>query len=137
MKKLPKDTLRSNVLRVSCPWRLLVLLPLCLYATAPSAQENKETQKRPDEDEVVRVKTNLVDIDVMVKDKKGKYIPDLKAEDFTIFENGVQQKVEFFDPPLAGNHRTGGNIAVSITGQPVSGSLPRNIISLALDGQTT
>src|SRR5256714_10942559 len=73
----------------------------------------------------------------MVKDKKGKYIPDLKAEDFTIFENGVQQKAEFFDPPLAGNHGTVGNVAVSIIGLPVSGSLPRNIISLVLDGQTT
>jgi len=137
MKKLPKNTLRSNLPRVSCPWRLLVLLPLCLYATGLSAQENKNTQKRPDEDEVVRVKTNLVDIDVMVKDKKGKYIPDLKAEDFTIFENGVQQKVEFFDPPLAGNNGRGDTGTVSITVQPVSGSLPRNIISLVLDGQTT
>lgn len=123
--------------RASWPWRLLVLLPLCLYGTAPRAQENKDTQRKPEEDEVVRVKTNLVDIDVMVKDKKGKYIPDLKAEDFTIFENGVQQKVEFFDPPLAGNNRRGETGVVSITEQPVPGGLPRNIMSLVLDGQTT
>ena len=41
------------------------------------------------DDDVVRVKSNLVNIDVIVKDKKGKYISDLKAEDFTITENGV------------------------------------------------
>ena len=57
------------------------------------------------DDEVVRVKSNLVNIDVIVKDKKGKYVPDLKAEDFTVFENGVQQKLEFFDAPLAGSKR--------------------------------
>jgi hypothetical protein len=51
-------------------------------------------------DEVIRTKANLVNIDVIVKDKKGKYIPDLKAEDFTIVENGVAQKIEFFDAPL-------------------------------------
>ena len=45
-------------------------------------------------DDVVRVKSNLVNIDVLIKDKKGKYVPDLKAEDFTIYENGVQQKIE-------------------------------------------
>src|SRR5687767_15643601 len=56
-------------------------------------------------DDVVRVKSNLVNIDVLVKDKKGKYVPDLKAEDFTIYENGVQQKLEFFDAPLGGSKR--------------------------------
>ena len=57
------------------------------------------------DDDVVRVKSNLVNIDVLVKDKKGKYVPDLKTEDFTIFENGVPQKIEFFDGPLAGSNR--------------------------------
>src|SRR5262249_5746259 len=53
------------------------------------------------DDEVVKVKSNLVNIDVIVKDKKGKYISDLKAEDFVITENGQPQKIEFFDAPLA------------------------------------
>ena len=57
-------------------------------------------------DDVVRVKSNLVNIDVIVKDKKGKYVADLKAEDFTIVENGVAQKIEFFDAPLLRNERT-------------------------------
>ena len=58
-----------------------------------------QQQQKPSEDEVVRVKSNLVNIDVMVKDKKGKYVSDLKAEDFTVVENGVAQKIEFFDAP--------------------------------------
>jgi hypothetical protein len=53
------------------------------------------------DDDVVKVKSNLVNIDVIVKDKKGKYVSDLKAEDFTITENGVAQKIEFFDAPLS------------------------------------
>ena len=56
-----------------------------------------------DQEDVLKVKTNLVNIDVMVKDKKGKYIADLKPEDFTIVENGVPQKIEFFDAPLMRN----------------------------------
>src|SRR5687767_15906889 len=71
---------------------LFVAVFVVLLATPCAAQD----------DDVVRVKSNLVNIDVLVKDKKGKYIADLKAEDFTIFENGVQQKIEFFDAPLAG-----------------------------------
>jgi VWFA-related protein len=45
-----------------------------------------------EDDDVIKVKSNLVNIDVIVKDKKGKYISDLKAEDFVITENGLPQK---------------------------------------------
>lgn len=93
------------------------------------------------QDDVVRVKSNLVNIDVLVKDKKGKYIADLKAEDFTIFENGVQQKVEFFDAPLVGvNNRTstaatGGTQPDTATTAPPA--VTRNYVTLVLDSQST
>lgn len=91
------------------------------------------------EDEVVKVKSNLVNIDVLVKDKKGKYIPDLKAEDFAVFENGVQQKIEFFDAPLAGTNRAGKDAAT--TPGPMTpaepAAAPRNYVTLVLDSQTT
>src|SRR5215204_7644510 len=57
-------------------------------------------QKTQDADDVVKVKSNLVNIDVIVKDKKGKYISDLKPADFTITEDGLPQKLEFFDAPI-------------------------------------
>ena len=90
------------------------------------------------DDEVVRVKSNLVNIDVLVKDKKGKYVADLKAEDFTVFENGVQQKIEFFDAPLIGSTRRtttpGGDVRTDPS-DPASN--PRNYVILVLDSQTT
>jgi len=85
------------------------------------------------DDDVVRVKSNLVNIDVLVKDKKGKYVPDLKAADFTIFENGVAQKIEFFDGPLAGSNR--GSITDGVPNEP--NVVPRNYVTLLLDSQTT
>jgi VWFA-related protein len=124
-------------------WRLLVILSLCLYAAQVKSQEANSAQKKSDEDdvEVLRVKSNLVNIDVMVKDKKGKYITDLKAEDFTLFENGVQQSVQFFEPPLmVSDNNTGLSNTAAQTGTRTSGQsgqAPRNIISLVLDGQTT
>lgn len=89
------------------------------------------------DEDVVRVKSNLVNIDVLVKDKKGKYVADLKAEDFKIFENGVQQKIEFFDAPLAGaTNRTKTPAGV----QPEPSEPPgitRNYVTLVIDSQTT
>ncbi len=48
------------------------------------------------DDEVIRVRSNEVRLDVVVKDKKGHSIKDLKAADFEVLEDGVQQKVESF-----------------------------------------
>ncbi|MGH9883638.1 MAG: VWA domain-containing protein, partial [Pyrinomonadaceae bacterium] len=119
------------------PWSLLMLLVLCFGAAKAQTQENKETQKGQDEDEVIRVRANLVSVDVMVKDKKGKYVSDLKAEDFAIFENGVQQKIEFFDSPLVGTDQPDRQAGTSTKGQLTSMDQTRNFVSLVFDGQTT
>ncbi len=44
----------------------------------------------------IRVTTRLVQINVVVHDKKGEPIVDLKKEDFTILDKGKQQKVAVF-----------------------------------------
>ncbi len=49
-----------------------------------------------DQDDVVRVRSNEVRLDVVVKDKKGRPIKDLKQADFEVLEDGVSQKVESF-----------------------------------------
>lgn len=126
---------RMRALAWSCVL-MMALLP-CLSTVSAQAPESKDPQKRQDDDDVVRVKSNLVNIDVMVKDKKGKFISDLKPEDFTIFENGVQQKVEYFEAPLVGKDpiaKPAGAVHVESTAVTTP---PRNYVSLVLDSQTT
>jgi VWFA-related protein len=91
------------------------------------------------DEDVVKVKSNLVNIDVIVKDKKGKYISDLKPEDFTIVENGVAQKIEFFDAPLMRNEvKTPATTApAETTTTIVPSGMPRNYVALVIDSQTT
>ena len=48
------------------------------------------------EDEVIKVETNLVTLPVTVLDRDGRFISGLRKEDFQIFEDGVQQHVEYF-----------------------------------------
>ena len=55
----------------------------------------------PDEvgpDDVIRITTNLVTIPVRVMSEKGKYVHDMRSEEFQIFEEGVEQKLAFFAP---------------------------------------
>jgi VWFA-related protein len=112
----------------------VLILSLCMPVTQAQSEKTKEAQKS--QDEVITLKAQLVTMDVLVKNKRGKYITDLKAEDFTLFENDIQQKIEFFEPPLAGGNvanqpDTSAGKSVPSTGKPL------NIISLVLDGQTT
>lgn len=65
-----------------------------LFAITNFAQTPTPT---PVEDnDVVKISTTLIQIDVTVTDKKGKIISDLKPEDFEIYENGEKQEITNF-----------------------------------------
>ncbi len=63
----------------------------------PGASQQKDAGPEDvGEGDVVRVETTLVSIPVSVMDRDGKYIPNLRKEDFRIWENGVEQQVAYF-----------------------------------------
>jgi VWFA-related protein len=69
---------------------LLSLFLIVLTALWP-AQLRAQSQE-----DVLRFRSNEVRLDVVVKDKKGRPIKDLKSTDFEVLEDGVPQKVESF-----------------------------------------
>ncbi len=46
--------------------------------------------------ESIKVNTTLVSVPTVVSDRNGRYIPNLTQSDFTIFQDGGQQQIEFF-----------------------------------------
>ena len=67
---------------------LFIILNLCLpYAWT---QESKE------ETPVIRASVDVVNVLCTVRERRGKYLTDLKMEDFEISEDGVRQRVQFF-----------------------------------------
>src|SRR5436853_3873025 len=71
------------------------LLALALPLLLPRPATAQAQQKEPDED-VVRVESDLVILNVTVTDKQGHYVHKLKRPDFKIFEDGREQQVGFF-----------------------------------------
>ncbi len=76
--------------------------PVLINGNAPSnrpanttAAENAVTVDG--DDEVIRVDTNLVTMPVSVLDRQGRFISGLNKKDFRIYENGVEQKIEYFE----------------------------------------
>src|SRR5438093_7408920 len=120
-----------------CPG-LLMACAVFLAAIPGQSQDKKQT--RSDDQDVIKITSNLVSLDVIVKDKKGKAITDLKPEDFTVSENGVPQKIEFFDSTLTSGKESSQPTSATVSTQPkqrAPTSFPRNIIALVLDGQST
>lgn len=68
---------------------LLLPVTLGLFVIAASAQQPSATP--PPEDQIVRISTDLIQIDVTVTDKNGKVVTGLGMEDFDVFENGQKQ----------------------------------------------
>jgi Ca-activated chloride channel family protein len=67
--------------------------------TQAGGQPSVATSNGPEELEagdVIRVNTTLVTLPVSVTDRDGRYIPNLRKEDFRLWEDGVEQNVAFF-----------------------------------------
>jgi len=61
-----------------------------------SRQVNESASPEIDESSVVRVSTSLITVPAVVMDRNGRYVPNLKKEDFHIYEDGVEQNVSYF-----------------------------------------
>lgn len=70
----------------------LLLLGILVIVGSLSAQTSKN-----DDDEVLRIDTQLVEVPLVVTDKSGKPLLNLKQNNFAVYENGKLQEVaEFF-----------------------------------------
>ena len=67
-------------------------------ATELSSTPLEKTDEEVDEGDVVRIDTNFVTVPVSVLDRQGRFISDLRREQFTVLENGVAQRIAFFEP---------------------------------------
>src|SRR5262245_59396335 len=53
----------------------------------------KPAGEKPDDNFTLAVEIELVNVDVVVTDKKGNFIPNLTAKNFRLFEDKVEQKI--------------------------------------------
>ncbi len=63
---------------------------------APQPTTSPTSTDANEENDVIKVDTSLVTIPVSVNDRNGFYIPNLRQQDFKIFEDGVEQEITYF-----------------------------------------
>ncbi len=115
----------------------LAVISLCFFLTPALAQ-------RPAPDEgVVKITTNLVQLDAVVTDKDGRQVRDLTAADFTLLQDGKPQKITSFsyvntETGSAQTARSGSSSGIAATptiaGPRVPGSTGRMITFVLDDG---
>jgi VWFA-related protein len=102
----------------------LLLLVFTLISFTPALGQGQTPsplpQGTPSED-VLRVTTNLVQLDVVVTDKEGKRVTDLHPEDFEIVEDKNKQQITSFSyvtlgPPVMISQPTAPNTGPGKTG---------------------
>jgi VWFA-related protein len=71
----------------------LSLIGCLLSGLAPRALPQQKPAPRP----IASSNTTAVLVDVVVKDKKGRAVKDLRVEEFEIQEDGVRQQIDYFE----------------------------------------
>jgi VWFA-related protein len=84
--------------------RIIFTLIIFIVSFSVAAQGQEKGGRKPDaQDEVLRVDTQLVQTDVMVFDKNGKFVDNLGREQFELRVDGKPVPVSFFERVTTGN----------------------------------
>jgi VWFA-related protein len=114
----------------------LACVSLLLQFGAPSFAQQAQPQPPPPDAQdqtkppasSIRVTTELVLANVVVRDKKGNLIRDLKKEDFTLFEDGKKQQISTFDFENVDQLETAGAAEQTVTGEAAEMAGPAGVL---------
>ena len=81
----------------------LVLFLILSIAAAQSPTTNQKNDAANQKGDVVRITTELVQTDVTVFDKQGRFVDGLKPEQFELLVDGKPQSIAFFERIAAGS----------------------------------
>ena len=128
---------------------LALVLPFCIFLPALAQTQTQTTKpaapqqpQKPadDQDEVVKITTNLVQVDAVVT-KDGKLVTDLTADDFELYEDGKKQTITSFayisnvpstmPQPVAATKEKSRNIP--LPPRPINPNEPHHTMAIVVD----
>lgn len=80
----------------------VILVLICLVSAYSPAQKKPQDPKKNNDQETLRIETEIVQLEVTVTDKQGKLVKDLKREDFELKEDGKVQDISYFTMGTSG-----------------------------------
>lgn len=90
---------------------LVLVLVLSIFSSAIHGQNNKSGDEQTDD--VVRIKSELVQSDVIVLDKKGQFVDGLRPDQFELSVDGKPQTISFFERVTSGSKNEAAQLAAA------------------------
>ena len=100
----------------------LLLFPALVFSQTKPAEPSSDAQ------DVIKFETSLVQTDVMVFDKKGKFVDGLKPEQFQLKINNASREISFFEAIRSGGFATQRQ-------EPNASAQPNAVNSIRADAQ--
>jgi len=127
-----------NQVKFTSIFKVSLMVWCALWVAASAAAQTSPTKRAPEQDDVIRVSTDLVQTDVMVFDKDGHFVDGLKSDQFALKIDNKATPISFFERVAAGkvsfdqNSRSSESAAAGTA----SSSLTPNAVSTIVRGRT-
>lgn len=94
--------------------RILTLAAVfCLLVSPLRGQQQSSQEPSKQTDDVIRINTELVQTDVMVFDRRGRFVDGLQPEEFELSLDGKNQTISFFERVAAGSTTEAAQLAAA------------------------
>ncbi|MEP7036732.1 MAG: hypothetical protein ABI891_00165 [Acidobacteriota bacterium] len=94
---------KRGLIIIKIPSKIIFLSCLILFFSVSVFSQTPTATPPEDNGYVIKISTTLIQLDVIVTDKKGNQITDLKPEDFEIYENGKKRDISNFSYIFSSN----------------------------------
>jgi len=127
-----------NQVKFTSIFKVSLMVWCALWVAASAAAQTSPPKRAPEQDDVIRVSTDLVQTDVMVFDKDGHFVDGLKSDQFALKIDNKATPISFFERVAAGkvsfdqNSRSSESAAAGTA----SSSLTPNAVSTIVRGRT-
>lgn len=111
----------------------LIVSAAVLFPVVGLNQSKPSNPQSPSQDDIIRVNTELVQTDVTVFDKKGRFVDGLTASDFELVIDGKPQDISFFERVASYNTERGTTSDPSVADNPAAVSARRRTVMFFID----
>jgi VWFA-related protein len=120
------------------------VLVVCLGSVSFGQGQVSSPGQKPPQDDVVRITTNLVQVDTVITDRSGKLVTDFKPEELQLYEDNRSQKITHFSyvandvppppkPPKPPQSTAGDNSKLNVPPDRLRPEDVRRTIALVVD----
>lgn len=120
-----QDDIKSRCLSLAAALCLL----LCVLTQAQQQQPRRPAPVQ--DDDVVRITSELMQTDVAVFDKRGRFIEDLRPEQFELQVDGREQSIIFFERVTAGSRSEASQLAAAAHSRAADKTVEPNRVASA------